>query len=120
MNDNTKKLLFNLPAWGLGAFMLLASYPKLIGAEQLLENFKNWGYPDWFHYPIGALELLGGIGLFLPKFRKWAALGIIGLMMGAVYTHVVPEAMPSKSLAAIGVILAAVVVIILNKKQASL
>ena len=47
----------------------------------------TYGYPVSFMKLTGGLELLGGIGLLLPKVRKWAALGLVGLMLGAVVSH---------------------------------
>ena len=52
------------------------------------EMFANWGYPGWFATAIGGLEVLGAIGLLIPKTTRWAALGLIGVMLGAAYTHV--------------------------------
>ncbi len=58
-------------------------------AETLAMTF---GYPVTFMKLTGGLELLGGIGLLVPRVRKWAALGLVGLMLGAVATHIrVPE-----------------------------
>lgn len=62
-----------------------ASAGKLTGAAE--KRFVDWGYNATFSYIIGALELLGAIGLFFPKFRMWAAYGLIGIMIGAAYTH---------------------------------
>ena len=53
-----------------------------------------FGYSAGFMKTIGGLELLGGIGLLLPQTRKLAALGLVGLMLGAIVTHFrVPETM---------------------------
>ena len=60
---------------------------KLMGNEMIVENFRKWGLSDTFRYLIGGLEIAGAIGLFIPGLRKWAALGLMGLMMGAIYTH---------------------------------
>ncbi len=60
---------------------------KLIGHEMIVENFKKWGLSDMFRYAIGGLEIAGAIGLFIPGLRRWAALGLMGLMIGAIYTH---------------------------------
>ena len=44
--------------------------------------------PTGFMKLVGALELAGGVGLLLPRTRKLAALGLVGLMIGAVGTHI--------------------------------
>ena len=47
-----------------------------------------YGYSAGFMILIGWLELLGGVGLLLPQTRKLAALGLVGVMVGATVTHV--------------------------------
>lgn len=61
---------------------------KLIGLEIVVVNFKKWSIPDVMRYPLGILEIAGAIGLWVPGLRKWAALGLMGMMLGAIYTHV--------------------------------
>ena len=50
-------------------------------------KFAAWGYPDGFYMAIGALELLGGVLLLVPRLASYAAslLGVI--MIGALATH---------------------------------
>ncbi len=75
-----------------------AGIGKLMGAPELHQSFAMMGLPGWFGYFIGAAELAGAIGLFLPRTRKLAAAGLAVIMVGAVYFHVayaVPSAIPS-------------------------
>lgn len=51
--------------------------------------FAGWGYAPWFAILIGVLELLGAIGLLIPKTRRVTILGLALIMIGAVYTHAV-------------------------------
>ena len=37
---------------------------------------------------VGALELAGAIGLLIPRLAGLAALGLAGVMVGAVFTQV--------------------------------
>ena len=69
----------------LAAAFLLSALGKLTGAAT--EMFAGWGYAAWFATLIGALELLGAIGLLVPKTTRYAALGLTGIMLGAAYTH---------------------------------
>ena len=55
-----------------------------IDAAAMADRF---GYSTTFIMLIGALELLGGIGLLISRVRKWAAMGLLGLMVGALITH---------------------------------
>ena len=68
------------------------SFNKLSGAAE--PNFIRWGYDVNFMYIIGFLEGLGAVGLWIPKLRKWAAVGLVGLMIGAVYTHLTHHEAP--------------------------
>lgn len=68
----------------LGVFMIAASAgPKLIGHESAAEGFDLIGWGDWFMYAIGAVELLGGVGLLVARVSGLAAIGLSLLMVGA-------------------------------------
>ena len=67
-----------------GAFSM-AAIGKLSGAATPM--FEAWGYAPWFMMLTGVLELLGAIGLLVPKTSRYAILGLSGLMLGAAYTH---------------------------------
>ncbi len=69
----------------LAAGFAMAALGKLTGAAT--EMFASWGYAAWFATVIGALEALGAVGLLIPKTRSWAAVGLSGIMAGAMYTH---------------------------------
>jgi len=104
MDSKTK----NTIAWivtALIAFIIgTAGISKLIGVEDIVQNFQKWGYSDIFRYAIGGFQIAGAIGLFIPSVRKLAAMGIIGLMIGAIYTHVSNGEPLSLNGAAVGVI----------------
>jgi uncharacterized membrane protein YphA (DoxX/SURF4 family) len=62
---------------------------KLMGAEMHVQNFARWGYPGWFMYVTGAMEVLGAILILLPKTRFYGAALLIATMIGAIATHLV-------------------------------
>lgn len=70
-------------------FVFAAALPKLYGQQLAVEMFNEMGPGTWFRYLVGVLELAGGIGLLIPRLTCAAALGLIGVMVGAVYTNVV-------------------------------
>ncbi len=72
----------------LAAFFLMQGIIKLTGSTEAVENFRRWGFPNNFHLLIGALETLGAIGLVIPRTVIYAALGLIGVMIGAAITHI--------------------------------
>lgn len=61
---------------------------KLTGGAEVVANFRRWGFPDKFYLLIGALELLGAIGLLIPRAAAYSASGLIVLMLGAAVTHI--------------------------------
>ena len=77
----------------LAGFFLLAGGVKLQGAPAQVDNFAHWGYPEWFLYVIGVVEVVGGIGLLAPRLAAYAALLLGGTMLGASLTHLVHNEM---------------------------
>ena len=49
--------------------------------------FVHWGYPSWFATVIGVLELIGALGLLIPRTPRYAVLWLSMIMVGAAYTH---------------------------------
>lgn len=82
----------NVLTWvGIGLLVLLfilQGGAKVLAAQHEVAAFERWGYPSWFMYITGTLELAGAAGLLLPRLRAWAALGLCGLMVGAIATHI--------------------------------
>ena len=64
---------------------------KLVGpsAKGWDARFVRWGYPSGVAAVIGVLEILGGVGLLVPRIRRYAAMVIIAVMIGALATHLV-------------------------------
>jgi putative oxidoreductase len=71
----------------LAVSMLGASYIKLTGTEFEKTAFVAWGYPVWFMYLTGIMELIGLILLVIPKTRFYGAVLILVVMIGAILTH---------------------------------
>jgi putative oxidoreductase len=71
----------------LALLMIFAGSTKLMSKPDMVSNFASLGYGIGFVHFIGACEVLGGLGLLLPRVRFWAAVGLIPIMAGAVQTH---------------------------------
>jgi putative oxidoreductase len=75
----------------LGLLFVLIGSMTVAGRKMFVENFRRFGYPQWFRVVTGSLEVLGGLGLLLGIWLPWlAALASAGLalvMLGAVSTH---------------------------------
>lgn len=72
----------------ISCFILYSSMMKLVGYPGMEESFALWGYGKSFMLFIGIVEIILAIGVFVPKTRVVSLLGLIGLMTGAIYTHV--------------------------------
>jgi putative oxidoreductase len=77
----------NIVGWILSVVLALvfslAGGTKLIGVPGMVAEFAQIGVGQWFRYVTGILEVSGAIGLLIPKFRFWAALQIVAVMVGA-------------------------------------
>ena len=82
----------NVFAWILSVLLalafLLAGIPKLLSVAGWIGRFARWGYPRWFLYLIGLVELSGAILLLLPRYAIYGVGILIVVMLGAAYTHV--------------------------------
>lgn len=75
---------------GLVTFAFAAAgIAKLAGVEQMHMSFAAMGLPVWFGYFIGASEFAGAIGVWFKKYSLYAASGLVAIMGGAIYFHLV-------------------------------
>jgi len=111
MNTNTKNTIAWIATILMALLFLGTGGMKLMGGESIVKQFAAWGYPAWLRLAIGGLEIAGAIGLFIPKLRSLAVYGLIGILVGAIYTHVVKEGLPQDSLMAVVGILLGVVIL---------
>jgi putative oxidoreductase len=49
--------------------------------------FRQWGYPDGFYLVIGAIEVVGGIALLIPRLASYSAIVLSMVMVGAAATQ---------------------------------
>jgi uncharacterized membrane protein YphA (DoxX/SURF4 family) len=50
--------------------------------------FRAWGYPDGFYLVIGAIEVVAGAGLLIPKLASYSGIVLAIVMIGAAATQV--------------------------------
>jgi uncharacterized membrane protein YphA (DoxX/SURF4 family) len=60
---------------------------KLAGAAPHPESFVRWGFPLWFMYVTGAIEVVAALLLLVPRTATLGAGLYVGTMVGAVLTH---------------------------------
>lgn len=88
--------MISLAAGVVGAILALAFLAaggaKLAGAPAMRESATHLGFPFTTYRGIGALEVVGAIGLLAGFANEYigiaAAIGLALLMIGAVGTHV--------------------------------
>jgi uncharacterized membrane protein YphA (DoxX/SURF4 family) len=72
----------------LASQFVMAGVMKLSGNELMVDMFTEIGAGQWFRYLVGALEVAGALGLLIPRLCGLAALGLVGVMTGALITNV--------------------------------
>ncbi len=110
----------NIIAWilqGLLALAFIASGGnKLLHAAPTQQMFASLGMPGWMGLFVGAAEVLGGIGLLVPRFTRLAAAELIVIMLVAVFMHAtkIPGGL-AKGTPAIVLLVLLIVVVLLRR-----
>ena len=72
---------------GAAGMFLMVGFFKLSGDPRMVGLFDAIGLGQWFRYVTGSLEVLGAILLLVPRLSGLGALLLVGVMLGAVPTH---------------------------------
>ena len=111
----------NIIAWILQIILALAFIAsggnKLLHLADTVKGFGGMGFPGWFAYFIAGAEMLGGIGLLVPRFTRLAAMGLILIMLGAAFVHAtkIPGGLLPNGLPALGLLVLLIVVLLLRR-----
>ena len=111
----------NIIAWILQIILALAFIAsggnKLLHLADTVKGFGGMGFPGWFAYFIAGAEVLGGIGLLVPRFTRLAAMGLILIMLGAAFVHAtkIPGGLLPNGLPALGLLVLLIVVLLLRR-----
>ena len=71
-----------------GAIMIYAGVSHFRKPEIFLPFIPNFLPKEGFNYMVGIIEIIVGIGAFIPRFRSQAALGILLLMIIFLPLHI--------------------------------
>lgn len=96
-------------AWTLAAFFVLGGLGNLLAPPPILEDYRRWGYPDWFHFVTGSLELASA-GLLILRSTRLIGAGLAVLLMSAAAGTVLLHGEYAHALAPLAVLAVAVVV----------
>ena len=71
----------------LALVFLGAGASKLVGEPAMVTMFADVGAGQWLRYAVGTLEVLGAVGVLVPRTSPLAAVGLALLMVGATATN---------------------------------
>ena len=84
------KIIYWIATGLISAGMLMSAGMYLTQNPELMQSFRQTGYPDFFVTLLGTAKLLGAIVLVMPvwsKLKEWAYAGFGFTFIGAIWTH---------------------------------
>ena len=72
-----------------GAFMIMAGINHFLKPAMFFPFIPDFMPKEVVNYIAGILEIVVGVGVFIPAFRSWATLGILGLMVVFLPLHII-------------------------------
>ena len=72
----------SLIIWTLVAFFIVGSVGNIFPPPAVRADYDRWGYPGWFHYITGIMELTTAILIARESTRRIGAM-LGGTVMGA-------------------------------------
>jgi putative oxidoreductase len=87
MKKNVLKVLGWVVLVITSLFFIMSGSQKLSGAEQMVILFQDLGYPIWFRFAIGTIEVIGAVLLLIPRTSLYSAATLGVLMSGAVISE---------------------------------
>jgi uncharacterized membrane protein YphA (DoxX/SURF4 family) len=117
MSSKRVEVVAKAAVWAVTIFLavvfVLQGSSKFSDTSGWTTSFMRWGYPRWFQLTIGALEIIAGMAVLVPKSAPIGAVIIVLIMVGAMWTHLVVEHTPGSAARALFfAVLASVVFVI--------
>ena len=115
----------NIISWILqvliGLAFIFSGGNKFLHLADTVGMFGKLGLPAALTYLVAGGEVLGGIGLLVPRFVRPAAMGLIIIMIGAAFMHAtkIPGGLLPNGLPALGLLLGLVVILLLRRPVAT-
>ena len=98
---------------------IITGFLKLIGSPQEIAMFEKWGYPLWFMYLTGVLNIICALGLCLRKTSFYSAIVLMLLLITAIISNVLAEQSLIASLPACLLLFFLVYVIYIDKRKSN-
>ena len=73
-------------ALALAAFFVVGSLSNIFAPASIYEEYLRWGYPHWFHFVTGSLELATAVLLVQARTRPWGSALGCAVMLAALAT----------------------------------
>jgi hypothetical protein len=73
-------------ALALAAFFVVGSLSNIFAPGPIYEEYLKWGYPRWFHFVTGSLELTAAVLLARASTRLLGSALGCAVMLGALAT----------------------------------
>lgn len=70
------------------AILLQTLFFKFTGAAESVYIFSAIGIEPWGRFVSGIMELIASVLLFIPAFTVYGALLALGIMTGAILSHI--------------------------------
>ena len=70
----------------LAVIFIDAAILQLVGARFVVTRYAYWHYPTALRWAVGGVELVAAVALMVPAVAKVAALVLVPVMAGAIYT----------------------------------
>ncbi|EMM77734.1 DoxX family protein [Leptospira santarosai] len=86
-HSSKKKLLLYCLRTIVALVFLQTLFYKFTGASESVAIFSKLGMEPWGRIGIGILELVASILLFMPGWNWFGSLLGLGLMSGAIFSH---------------------------------
>ena len=79
---NILSIVQSVLVWALVIFFIAGSIGNIFPPDNVRADYERWGYPDWFHYVTGGLELAVA-ALIARRATRLAGLLLGCLVMGS-------------------------------------
>lgn len=72
----------------VAGLFLAVGVPKVLGLDPNYFQFAAMrGFPDWIRVVVGVCEVIGALGLLIPRLASYAAIGLAMFMVPAAITQ---------------------------------